>query len=176
MKKLLTIALLSIIYNANAINYTIVNQSFDTVTGIQLGSHQYLDVNIYGTFNETDSIKIFIYHKNSNGTFGSFTKIFSKHYSTYFDSLPQNANGSYRIFFYMPMSYQLGTFKIMLLNAVTYPLGFFTTTTAINDFLLLESNKSAIYYNLNGQVVMPNKTGMYIEVCGKRTRKIYIIK
>jgi hypothetical protein len=177
MKNLLLFTILLVSLHANALYYTLKNDSFNENVATAYGSEQYLDVSPGGTYTPSDTTIIFIYHIDDAGKFTNKMRVFAKAFWSFFPDLPINADSSSRrIFFKMPTSYPTGKFKIMLQNAVGEPKSFFEASTGITEYeKLKEDNGPATYYNLNGQIVNPDSPGMYIKLDGTRAKKIMII-
>lgn len=171
MKKLLFILFASISIQVNALNLVIVNASFNSTDSICPNSPQWVDAIVQGSWSTSDILRVFIDGQTSN-----YQVLLNVNFSTYYFAQPINSDSSRRIYFTMPSNPQSAVFEISL-NLGNQYWGVVSqncTTTGI-----IESEKSVpiltdiVYYNLQGQKIIPNRPGLYIKMIGNKREKVY---
>jgi len=172
MKKLLCILLTIITIQSNAVNLVIVNSSFNTTDSICPNSQHWVDAIVQGTWSSSDLIRIFL-----NGQSSSYQILLNVNFQNYYFALPINSDSSRRIYFNMPTNPPSISFDISL-NLGNQVYGVFyqsCISTAINESLKsVPILTDIIYYNLQGQKVIPTEEGIYIKQEGDIRKKVYI--
>jgi hypothetical protein len=176
MKKYFIIICISLLpLTAKALNFTIVNGSFDETISVAQGSEQYVDVTISGSYTSSSTLRVFISHENGTSSGSNLLELLNEQFSTYYFSLPENPDGSRRITFNLPTNYITGTFFITV-NLTTskrfgilddMPTAILSKTEALNKY-------NTSFYTLTGIKTIFLSEGFYIMITGSRKEIVYI--
>jgi hypothetical protein len=167
MKKFyLLFALFIGLNTANSLTFTVTACSFADTANIQYGSAQWIDAKTGGGYTSSDHLQIYLFHMNGSTVINNdYAIIFDQVFWSYYLNLPQQANGSRRIYFNMPTNFTLGKFELSInLTPFSKRYGKFVLTTGIKVFDP-NPNKEVLrvnYYDINGKTT-DNPMGLYIK-------------
>lgn len=161
-----TISFLVLSSYAYSYNFTIVNSSFNQVDSIDLGTQQYVDATMTGSYTSSDKLQIYIQHVNPNGSEVNLLKLLDEVLWTYYLSLPLNTDGvSRRIYFNMPSSYLSGKFSINISLTPSRAIGLIKNPSVVSgifDHFKFNQKVEIKYYCEQGIEIEKPTEGFYI--------------